>query len=103
MPSRDITERQIVMGRSRGHCAVLCGWEPLCQGFDSAVVNKTMLCHLAVGEVDASPLDKNWPQTNGMDHWLRLYFEEMVYNSFYSRCVETNHTSDYLKYMEVII
>ena len=62
MPSRDVTERQTVKGRSRGHCAVLCGWDPICKGFDIHAINSTIVCHMAIGDVDAAPVDDNWAQ-----------------------------------------
>ena len=59
MPSRDVTERKTVGVHSRGHCGLLCGWEPLCQGFEATTINKTTLCSMAMGTVDASSADGN--------------------------------------------
>ena len=57
MASRDVSNRQTVEVRSRSHCAVLCEWELRCRGFDTDNVNSTVSCHMAMGAVDASPVD----------------------------------------------
>ena len=57
MPSRDVAERKTVAVHTRGQCALLCNVESLCEGFEMTVMDITMLCHMAMGNVDASPVD----------------------------------------------
>ena len=39
--------------RSRGHCGLLCEWEPFCQGFEATVLGNVTMCHMAMQDVDA--------------------------------------------------
>ena len=59
MPSQDVTDRQTVEIRSHIQCAVLCDWEPLCQGLEITSTDEIMLCHMAMGPVDSIPVDGN--------------------------------------------
>ena len=53
MPSRDVAERKTVVIHTRVQCALLCNVER----FEMTVMDITVLCHMAMGNVDASPLD----------------------------------------------
>ena len=103
MPSGDVTERQTVKGRSRGHCAVLCGWEPCCQGFEATVANKTVLCHMAMGAVDASPLDNNWHPINWMRPRTPYVFQNLFRSRHYMICWRNYHDTAGSRYITVIM
>ena len=59
MPARDTTERQITVVRTRGQCAVLCNTKPLCHGFETTATTNITWCRMALGTVDAIPLEAN--------------------------------------------